>query len=214
MNDIPRDPRGEPATQRLNYTAYRLSRALNRFTENTALAHGVTLSQFYVIQVLGEGVPLSNAMVARRTFVSAQAAHTVANELLEAGLLERGAHPSNKRIRLVQLTDSGWALLSACNEELREHEQRLVDELGGEAHGALAEVLDRTANILAGGYFGDDEEEVAAIARRSSSIRPRHIPSRLARARLKATANGTGNAVADDDTGAGADDADSGTADR
>ena len=105
--ELERDERGEPATNRLNYTAYRLGRALDRFTENLALAHGVTLSQFLVLQVLGEGLPLSNAQLGRRTFVSSQAAHLVANELLELGLVERGSHPTNRRIRLVQLTVRG-----------------------------------------------------------------------------------------------------------
>jgi len=184
-----RDPRGESATERLNYTAYRLARALNRFAENAALAHGVTLSQFFVLQVLGEGLPLSNAALARRTFVSAQAAHNVSNELIESGLVERGSHPSNKRIRLVQLTEAGWDVLEQCHAELRAHEERLLDALGPDLHGSLAEVLDRSAEVLAGGYFGDDEAEAAAIARRRSDIRPRHIPSRLARARLRAAAH-------------------------
>ncbi|WP_136706188.1 MarR family transcriptional regulator [Agromyces sp. H66] len=189
MDDIVPDPRGEPATARLNYSAYRLARALNRFAENAALAHGVTLSQFLVLQVLGEGVPLSNAHLARRTFVSAQAAHNVSNELIESGLVERGAHPSNKRIRLVQLTEQGWDVLGQCHAELRAHEDRLSELLGGEVHGSLAEALDRSAQALAGGYFGDDEAEVAAIARRQTSIRPRQIPSRLARARMRAAAS-------------------------
>jgi DNA-binding MarR family transcriptional regulator len=197
VDDIVRDPRGEPATARLNYSAYRLARALNRFAENAALAHGVTLSQFLVLQVLGEGIPLSNAHLARRTFVSAQAAHNVSNELIESGLVERGAHPSNKRIRLVQLTERGWDVLGQCHAELREHEDRLTSITGGELHGSLADVLDRSAQALAGGYFGDDEAEVAAIARRQSSIRPRQIPSRLARARMRAASAGH-----DDDSGA------------
>ncbi|WJL94414.1 helix-turn-helix domain-containing protein [Microbacterium sp. ET2] len=80
MASMDRDPRGRPATERLNYTAYRLARALNRAAENTALAHGVTLPQLLILQVLGEGEPLSNAQVARRTFVSSQAAHVVSAE--------------------------------------------------------------------------------------------------------------------------------------
>jgi DNA-binding MarR family transcriptional regulator len=195
VDEIVRDPRGEPATARLNYSAYRLARALNRFAENAALAHGVTLSQFLVLQVLGEGIPLSNAHLARRTFVSAQAAHNVSNELIESGLVERGAHPSNKRIRLVQLTERGWDVLGQCHAELRAHEDRLTATTGGELHGSLADVLDRSAQVLAGGYFGDDEAEVAAIARRQSSIRPRQIPSRLARARMRAAST-----VHDDDS--------------
>lgn len=65
---LEQDPRGEPATARLNYTTHRLGRALDRFCENLALAHGVTLSQFLVLQVLAEGLPMTNAQLARRTF--------------------------------------------------------------------------------------------------------------------------------------------------
>lgn len=186
VDEITRDPRGEPATSRLNYSAYRLGRAFNRFAENSALAHGITLSQLFVLQVLGEGLPLSNAQLARRTFVSSQAAHTVSNELIEAGLVERGDHPTNRRVRLVRLTERGWAVLEACHAELRTHEDRLTAALGEEFGASLAELLDHTAAVLAGGYFGDDEAEVDAISRRTTDIRPRHIPSRLAAARLRA----------------------------
>jgi DNA-binding MarR family transcriptional regulator len=164
--DLDRDPRGTPATDRLNYTAYRLARALNRAAENTALAHGVTLPQFLILQVLGEGVPLSNAQVARRTFVSSQAAHVVSAELLESGLIERVEHPTNRRVRLVRLSESGWATLAECAAEIREREDRLAQVIGPDLGSSLAEVLDRAADSLAGGYFGDAEAEAEAVSRR------------------------------------------------
>ncbi|WP_166983085.1 MarR family winged helix-turn-helix transcriptional regulator [Paramicrobacterium fandaimingii] len=185
MDDITRDPRGEPAIARLGYSSYRLARAFTRFTENVALAEGITLSQFVVIQVLGEGLPLSNASLARRTFVSAQAAHTVSNELIEQGLVMRGDHPHNRRIRLVQLTEEGWAALERCTAALRAHEDHLIEAMGGKPDGTLRDILQGAAEVLAGGYFDDDEAEAEAISRRTSSVRPRHIPSRLAAARLR-----------------------------
>lgn len=184
--ELDQDPRGEPATDRLNYTAYRLGRALDRFTENLALSHGVTLSQFLVLQVLGEGLPLSNAQLGRRTFVSAQAAHLVANELLELGLVERGSHPTNRRIRLIQLTETGWELIQNCTRELRAHERRLTESVGDDLGNSIVAVLDHAARELAGGYFGDDEAEAQAVSRRQITSRPRHVPSRLAASRLKA----------------------------
>ncbi|SDS25752.1 DNA-binding transcriptional regulator, MarR family [Brevibacterium sandarakinum] len=192
--DLDRDPRGEPATDRLNYTAYRLGRALDRFTENLSLSHGVTLSQFLVLQVLGEGLPLSNAQLGRRTFVSSQAAHLVANELLELGLVRRGSHPTNRRIRLVQLTKTGWDLVQTCTQELRDHQRRLTEAVGEDLGNSIVAVLDHAARELAGGYFGDDEAEAEAVTRRQLTSRPRHVPSRLAASRLKALdreANGT-----------------------
>lgn len=186
MTKLERDPRGRPATDRLNYSAYRLSRALDRFTENLALAHGVTLSQFLVIQVLAEGVPVSNAQLARRTFVSPQAAHTVLEELTESGLVTRSDHPQNKRIRLVRLSESGWQLAQDCYRQLEDLENRLVDQLGPALGDSLGEVVHNAAEALAGGYFGDDEAEAHAVSHRIVTNRPRHVPSRLAAARLRA----------------------------
>ena|GEM_PF-1069642 len=166
MPDISRDPRGTPATDRLNYTAYRLARALNRAAENSALAYGVTLPQLLILQVLGEGVPLSNAQIARRTFVSSQAAHVVSGELLASGLIERVEHPTNRRVRLVRLSEAGWARLADCEREIRGREERLADAIGPELRDSLAEILEHAADVLAGGYFGDKDAEAEAVARR------------------------------------------------
>ncbi|WP_162320351.1 MarR family winged helix-turn-helix transcriptional regulator [Nesterenkonia haasae] len=185
MNELECDPRGRPATERLNYSGYRLSRALDRFTENLALAHGVTLSQFLALQVLAEGKPVSNAQLARRTFVSPQAAHTVLEELVESGLVTRGDHPQNRRIRLVRLSEQGWQLIQACYAELEVFEERLVGQLGTDLGDSLVEVIHDAAEVLGGGYFGDDEAEASAVSRRIVTNRPRHVPSRLAAARLR-----------------------------
>lgn len=193
MSEIAHDPRGVSAMQSLSYSTTRISRAFARFTENVALAEGLTLSQFLVVQVLGEGLPLSNAHLARRTFVSPQAAHTVSKELLDRGLIERRSHPSNARLRLVQLTDAGWEIFTRCGAQLREHEERLSALLGDDTTEVLRETLRRAAKALEGGYFGNDEEEAAAIARRSTDIRPRHVPSRLAAVRLRAALDRPGD---------------------
>ena len=167
MPESMRDPRGTPATERLNYTAYRLARALNRAAENTALARGITLPQLLILQVLGEGTPLSNAQVGRRIFVSSQAAHVVSAELLASGVIEKVDHPTNRRVRLVRLTEQGWDTLAGIDEDLRRREERLSDELGRFLHDdTLADVLDRAADVLAGGYFGDADAEADAVARR------------------------------------------------
>lgn len=163
---------------------------MDRFAENLALAHGLTLSQFLVLQVLAEGLPISNAQLARRTFVSAQAAHNVSNELIDAGLVERGDHPTNQRIRLVRLTEQGWSLICRCYAELQQHENELAARLGDVSSEQLVSMIDRAASVLSGGYFGDDEAEAAAIAKRKITSRPRQVPSRLASSRLREQTRG------------------------
>lgn len=177
VDDATRDPRGASATSRLNYTAYRLARALNRAAENTALARGVTMPQLLIMQVLGEGIALSNADVARRTFVSSQAAHVVSEELLDAGLIQKVEHPSNRRVRLVQLTEVGWTVLSECTDDLVAREERLSAVLGVDLGNSLPDLLDRAAEILAGGYFGDAEAEAEAVASRRRPARGRVLPA-------------------------------------
>lgn len=166
MPEQTQDPRGKPATTFLSYTAYRFARALNRAAENTALARGATLPQLFILQVLGEGIPMSNADVARRTFVSSQAAHIVVSELVEAGLIERIDDATNRRVRLLRLTDDGWQLLAECEPELLEREERLVGEIDMDSVSSLTEALKQAAEVLAGGYFGDKAAEAAAVAAR------------------------------------------------
>lgn len=166
MPDETRDPRGKPATSRLSYTAYRFARALNRAAENTALARGLTLPQLFILQVLGEGVPMSNADVARRTFVSAQAAHLVVAELLRSELIERVEDATNRRVRLLRLSDEGWRMLADCEIEINDRDQRLEALVGPATGLSLTELLDRAATHLAGGYFGDTEAEAVAVAAR------------------------------------------------
>lgn len=164
-------PGPAPASDRLLYTANRFARALNRAAEHTAMAHGITLPQLLALQVLGEGEAISNAALARRTFVSAQASHVVCGELLDAGLIERGPHPTNKRVRLVGLTSAGWQRLQECTVELRELEDRLARTLPDAWDGLLPAVLQAAAESLAGGYFGDADAEAAARARAGAGAR-------------------------------------------
>lgn len=177
MPEQMRDPRGKSATTFLGYTAYRLARALNRAAENTALARGATLPQLFILQVLGEGVALSNADVARRTFVSSQAAHIVVSELVDAGLVERIADASNRRVRLLRLTDDGWRLLAECEPEIREREERLIRAVDIDSVSSLTDALTQAADVLAGGYFGDKAAEAAAVAARRRRPRGGIAPS-------------------------------------
>lgn len=161
-------PGPAPASDRLLYTANRFARALNRAAEHTAMAHGITLPQLLALQVLGEGEGLSNAALARRIFVSAQASHVVCRELCDAGLIARTPHPTNKRVRLVRLTADGWRVLQECTVELRALEDRLAATLPRTWGAPLPAILHTAAQSLAGGYFGDADAEAAARARAES----------------------------------------------
>lgn len=160
------DSRGRPATDHLHYLVSRLARALSRAMDNVALLHGLTPPEFMVFQVLGEGRAISNAQLARRTFVSSQATHEVVSELTSRGLTQRDDHQTNRRIRLISLTEEGWRVLGECLAEVTAIENRILSGLDTAERAALVPALFHSAEVLAGGYFGDDEAESAALALR------------------------------------------------
>ncbi|MGO7983592.1 MarR family transcriptional regulator, partial [Rhizobium johnstonii] len=74
----------------------------------------MSLPQLSTLLVLGEGAALSNADLARRTFVSPQASHKVTSELLKRGLVSAEPDRNDARQLLVSLTSDGTATLARC----------------------------------------------------------------------------------------------------
>ncbi|QNG37213.1 MarR family transcriptional regulator [Geodermatophilaceae bacterium NBWT11] len=164
----PVDPGRLPraAAGRVEYVAQRLARALTRSTDAIAARHGVSVPEYRVLLLLSDQVPRSNAELARLSFVSAQATHLVLADLVARGLAERGAHPENRRIRLVRLTDQGAAVLEACLADVVAVEDRLHAGMPQPERDLLLSALTRAAETLAGGHFGDLHSEREATERR------------------------------------------------
>jgi DNA-binding MarR family transcriptional regulator len=155
------------ATDELYYILNRLSRSMNRAADDIAWHHGVTLAEFNVLLVLAEGVPLSSAQLARRAFVTPQSSHQVVSTLLERELIETVRHPTDRRVKLTQLTDGGWSVLDAARSALREMQARAMSDLPDADRERLPAVLGILAETLLGGWFGDPEAAEAAVARRA-----------------------------------------------
>jgi DNA-binding MarR family transcriptional regulator len=169
------------ATEELHYLILRLSRAFYRVAEDVSLRNGISVPDLNVLLVLGEGVPMSPADLGRRSFVTAQASHQVVASLRERGLIELGSHPTNRRVKLVSLTPSGWDVLKVARAELHAAQARATEKLSGKAERELTQNLLVVAETLRGGWFGDEEAERAAAARRSekSSQRTRRLTNEL-----------------------------------
>ena len=73
--------------------------------ETIAARNSLTMPEMVTCLVLAEGRPLSNAQLARRTFVTSQASHEVVASLQARGLVDKENHHTNKRIRLVFLSE-------------------------------------------------------------------------------------------------------------
>ena len=98
-------PSPEP---RISYVVGRLDRALSLAVEERVAAHGLTLPQYTALSASCGCAPgLSNAQLARRTFVRPQSMMQVISKLEAAGLIERTPDADHGRILRTEITDAG-----------------------------------------------------------------------------------------------------------
>jgi DNA-binding MarR family transcriptional regulator len=91
--------------------------------------YDLTTLQYTTLSVLGRRGALSNAQLARRSYMSPQAMSEVIEALEKRGLIERSRHPHHRRVYPVGLTAKGRTVLAAC--------EAVVDELEAEIFGGL-----------------------------------------------------------------------------
>ena len=104
-----------PAPLRLSYLVARLDRVLNQHVADRIKPHGLNVPQYTALSVLGRCSGLSNAQLARRTYVSPQGMNQVLDQLAQAGLIVRKQSATNGRILQIQLTLQGKRVLAACD---------------------------------------------------------------------------------------------------
>lgn len=156
------------AVGRLEWVVQRVSRALQRAVDLVAGDHGITAAEYHLLLAVSDDLGRSNAEIARLTFVTPQSANLVLAELERRGLLERRDDPNHGRIRQARLTPAGRETLDGCVREIAAIEERVLSTLDDEQRRILLPALWRSAETLAGGYFGDDGEEARAEALRRS----------------------------------------------
>lgn len=89
----------------------------------------LTVPRYTAMTILDTSPDISSADLARRTFVSAQAANELVSGLQERGFVERRPNPDHGKIMLLRLTDSGREMLARCVPQVRELEQQMLMEL-------------------------------------------------------------------------------------
>ncbi len=111
--------------------AYRLrvERALGEF--------GVTQPQFVTLTMLSAYPGISNADLARLAMLTPQTVSIIVANLEKAGSLSRKPHAVHGRIRHLDLSDGGRALLKKCRERVRKLEGELTAHLSTEEERAV-----------------------------------------------------------------------------
>ncbi len=126
---------------RTSYLVARLDRLVRSQLANVLERFGLSVPQYTLMSVLEHRPGLSNAQLARRSYITAQAMHQMVNGLEERGLITRRVSPDHGRIQLTELTDEGMALLKACDEEVNVIEERIFGGLEEKGEELLREFL-------------------------------------------------------------------------
>src|SRR3546814_18148980 len=96
------------------YLIKRAENLLRAQMDPIARTAGLTVAQYTALSILHARPGMSSAELARRTFVSAQAANELVNGLLGQGLILRRPSPQHGNILQLRLSHNGQAVIPNC----------------------------------------------------------------------------------------------------
>lgn len=131
---------------RVGYELKRVQHFLRLEMDAALKEMGVTTPQYAALSVLAEEPGLSNAALARRSFVTPQTMNQILGRLEAAGLVERRPHPEHGRVLQAFLTEDGERLRGDCATRVDAVEERMVGGLSEGERLGLLEML-RTCSV-------------------------------------------------------------------
>ncbi|MEU6114133.1 MarR family transcriptional regulator [Streptomyces sp. NPDC047117] len=147
---MPPEPphRAEDVTQHVGYLLKRAQSALRGAMDKVLREHGLTVPQYATLELLALHPGMSNAELARATFVTRQSGNVVLRGLQDAGLIARPDTADHGRARPARLTEAGRTRLAAVQTAVYAVEQRMVDAIPQDRMTALLTDLDHIAAAL------------------------------------------------------------------
>jgi DNA-binding MarR family transcriptional regulator len=139
---------------RVSYVIARLDRAIRREIAEMVAPHGLTATQYTALSVLRMGKGLSNAQLARRSYVTPQSMIEMLGTLEAKGLVQRTPSPDHGRILRTELTAKGRRLLARCDDEIDRLEAEMTRELSAEELEAFERTLRSCVHMLGAGLPG------------------------------------------------------------
>jgi DNA-binding MarR family transcriptional regulator len=138
----------------VSYVVARLDRALRREIDELVRPHGLTLARYTALSVIARRDGLSNAQLARRSYITPQSMNQVVSDLDHDGLIERQPDRSHRRILRVTLTAKGRRVLASCDRSVDSLEREMLAEVPSEERAALVAHLTSCVRRLGAGLRG------------------------------------------------------------
>ena len=136
---------------RVSYVIGRLDRALRREIGALVAPHGLSVPQYTALSILRDRTGLSNAQLARRSYVTPQSMNEVIASLEREGLVERSPAANHGRVLETAVTEAGLAVLARCDEAVNEMEGRMLADLDDDARAQLLDALTGCVHRLGAG---------------------------------------------------------------
>jgi long-chain acyl-CoA synthetase len=108
----------------------------------------LTFQQYNVLRIIHSGGPIPQAEIARRLMVSAPVVTRLASGLVDAGLVDRGHDPNDRRAVRLALTSTGRRQAAAMRRDLLRAAEELLEPLAPERRAAVAAALDELEVLL------------------------------------------------------------------
>jgi DNA-binding MarR family transcriptional regulator len=138
-------------TPRISYVVGRLDRALRREIAALVAPHGLTVPQYTALSILRDRAGLSNAQLARRSYVTPQSMNEVIAALERDELVARSPAANHGRVLEMTLTDAGRDVLARCDAAVNEMENRMLADLDDEERAQLLTALKHCVHQLGAG---------------------------------------------------------------
>lgn len=119
----------QDARMRVGYQLKRAQHELHTMMDRSLRRLGVTLSQYATMAILEQSPGLSNAQLARQTFVTPQTMFRILSGLERRGWATRPETPDVGRARGARLTAEGRRKLSACTRATVGVEDHVMNRL-------------------------------------------------------------------------------------
>ena len=138
----------------LGYVVGRLDRVVRSAIDAVVRDHGVSVNQYTTLSVLARRPLLSNAQLARRSYVSPQSMNETLQALEAMGLIKRRVDPDHARIRRTELTAKGRKLIDRCDDAVGDVESTMTKGFTEREAASLHKLLIRAVQNLGGGLAG------------------------------------------------------------
>jgi DNA-binding MarR family transcriptional regulator len=139
-------------TPRIGYVVGRLDRAIRSEIRALVAPFGLTVPKYTALSILRDRPGLSNAQLARRTYVTPQSMNEVLLALEADGLIVRSPAANHRRVVEVTLSERGEQVLSACDRAVTHMENAMLADLDEAGRKQLLEALTACVHRLGAGF--------------------------------------------------------------